>query len=91
MSSHSLPLNFCRSKKEIVKKKFNVTIELEQKCKWNSYVKCKQEKESHKKLKEEILTWTMNHAHCLTQKCQKLNQLLSPWKLASKAIVDDSH
>jgi hypothetical protein len=42
---------------------------MEFESKWNSYVKCKQKRENKKQLKEEILTWTMNHAHCLTQKC----------------------
>jgi hypothetical protein len=46
---------------------------------WNSCVKCKQEKQNHKKLKDKIITWTMNPPHFLTRKCQKLNQLPSSW------------
>jgi hypothetical protein len=33
----------------------------------------------------------MNPPHCLTQKCQKLNQLPSSWTPTSKATLDKSH
>jgi hypothetical protein len=36
---------------------------MEFESKWNYCVKCKQENESRRKLKDEILTWTMNHPH----------------------------
>jgi hypothetical protein len=33
----------------------------------------------------------MKPPHCLTQKCQKLNQLPSSWTLALETTPDESH
>jgi hypothetical protein len=44
---------------------------------------------SHRKFTKEIITWTLKPPHCLTQKCQKLNQLLSSWTPASKATLNE--
>jgi hypothetical protein len=66
-------------------------MQMELKSKWNSCVKCKQERKSHKKLRDEIFTWTMNPTHFLTQKCQKLSQLPSSWTHASKTAPEKNH
>jgi hypothetical protein len=41
-------------------------MQMELESKWNYCVKCKQKIESHKKLKDETLTLTMDLPHCLT-------------------------
>jgi hypothetical protein len=64
---------------------------MELESKWNSCVKFKQERGSHKKLRNKILIWTMNPPHYLTQKCQKLSQLPSSWTLALEAAFNESH
>jgi len=75
MSTHSSSLNFCRSKEKKHQQNLNyhnrvgTKVQMELERKWNSYFKCKQERESHKKLKDEIFTWTMNRPHFLTRKC----------------------
>jgi hypothetical protein len=75
MYAHSSSFNFYKSKEKnrqfFLKchNKVGVKVQMELESKWNSYFKCKQERESHKKLQDEILTWTMNPPHCLTRKC----------------------
>jgi hypothetical protein len=64
---------------------------MELKSKYNSNVKCKQERNNQNKLRDEIITFTMNPSHCLTQKCQKLKQLPSSWTLALETTLDKSH
>ncbi len=85
MYAHSPSLKFCRSKERKHQKnlkchnKVGMRVQIELESKWKSCFECKQEKKNHKKLRDEILTWTMNPPHCLTQICQKLNQLPNSW------------
>jgi hypothetical protein len=60
---------------------------MELQSKWNFCVKCKQEQKSRKKVRNKILTWTMNLPHCLPQKCQKLSQLPSSWTPTLEATL----
>jgi hypothetical protein len=97
MFAHSSSLNICRSKEKKHRQNLKwhtivgARMQMELESKWNSYVKCKQEKDSKKMLRDEIFTWTMNPPHCLPSECQKLNQLPNSWTLASKTTFDKSH
>ncbi len=97
MSTHSSSLNFYRSKEKKhqqnlkCRNRVGMRVQMELESKWNSCVKCKHERESHKKLKDKIFTWTMNPPHCLTQKCKKLSQLPRSWTLASEVVIDENH
>ncbi len=78
-------LNFCRSREKKPQEnlkchnKVGARVQMELESKWNSYFECKQKRKNHKKLRDKILTWTMNPPHSLTHICQKLNQLPNSW------------
>jgi hypothetical protein len=98
MFTHSSSLNFYKSKEmkyQKILKCYNRKgdkLQMELEWKWTSYnFECTKKKGSHRKLTKEVLTWTMNPPHCLTQKCQKLSQLSSSWTLASKPAPNESH
>jgi hypothetical protein len=93
MFAHSSSLYFYKSKKNLkcCNGKAN-KLQMKVLWKWTSYsFQCTKKKGRHRKFIEEVLTWTMKPPHCLTRKCQKLNQLLSTWTLASEPAPDDSH
>ncbi len=72
MSTHFSSLNFCRSKETKLQPNLKChnenggRMQMEIKCKWNSSFECIEERGSHRKFIEEILTLTMKPPHYLT-------------------------